>query len=559
MRFKKSASVLLSAALVLGVYSANPISSEAAATEQVLAGSNRHSTAVQVSQKGWSSSENVVLVNDSAIADALAATPLAEELNAPILLTGKNKLNSTTKSEIERLGATNIYLIGGESVLSDDLSAEISGRTYRIAGSSRETTALAIAKKINELNPVKTIAVVNGNTGLADAVSIASVAAEKDMAIILSNPKSGVALSKEFIYSNGIEKSYVIGGDKAVPNYVMSSLPGAERVSGSNRNDTNAKVIEKFYPSNSLNNIYVAKNGSKNTGQLIDALAVGVLAAKNSSPVLIVSNSLSSSQRNVVGSKEIGIVTRVGGNGNESAFEEVKELQGIKPAELKLPSEMLCSWYFKYKQYNPDTGLTNPFYTYNESFKFTEDYYYISGYKLKYKVTKIDGNQFYVNIYNPEEWGGGISKDKYILDGNSLQYYYYDDYHGSYHQDATHCKGITLPNHLYKEFYRDDNPCMYIDGSDITIFGKSYKYETIVLHNSVYNEHIIRAVDNGKVIYFDIGQWGNKVAISYAYENKYNHLFPFKTNWKSIATFSSMPFSSEILGDIENLLPGMEV
>ena len=37
MRFKKSASVLLSAALVLGVYSANPISSEAAATEQVLA------------------------------------------------------------------------------------------------------------------------------------------------------------------------------------------------------------------------------------------------------------------------------------------------------------------------------------------------------------------------------------------------------------------------------------------------------------------------------------------------------------------------------------------
>lgn len=559
MRFKKSASVILSAALVLGVYSANPTLSEAAATEQVLAGLNRHSTAVQISQKGWNYAENVVLVNDSAIADALAATPLAEELNAPILLTGKNKLNSTTKSEIERLGAKNIYLIGGKSVLSDNLSNEISGKIYRISGSSRETTALAIAKKINELNPVKTIAVVNGTTGLADAVSIASVAAEKDMAIILSNPKSGVTLSKEFINSNLIEKSYVIGGDKAVPNYVMSSLPRAERVSGSNRNDTNAKVIEKFYPSNSLNNIYVAKNGSNNTGQLIDALAVGVLAAKNSSPVLIVSNSLSSIQRNIIGNKKISIVTRVGGNGNESAFEEVKELQGIKPAELKLPSEMLCSWYFKYKQSDPDSGETNPFYTYNESFKFTEDYYYSSGYKLKYKVTKIDGNQFYVDIYNPKEWGGGISKEKYILDGNSLKYYYYDSYHGSYHQDATHYKGMTLPNYFYKEFYRDDNPCMYIDADTIEIFGKSYKYETVVLHNSVYNEHIIRAVDNGKVIYFDISQWGNKVAISYAYENKYNHLFPFKTNWKSIATFSTSPLSSEILGDIENLLPGMEV
>lgn len=60
----------------------------------------------------------------------------------------------------------------------------------------------------------------------------------------------------------------------------MSSLPGAERVSGSNRNDTNAKVIEKFYTSSSLNNIYVAKNGSGNTGQLIDALAVGDLLLK---------------------------------------------------------------------------------------------------------------------------------------------------------------------------------------------------------------------------------------------------------------------------------------
>lgn len=67
-----------------------------------------------------------------------------------------------------------------------------------------------------------------------------------------------------------------------------------------------------------------------NTGQLIDALAVGVLAAKNSSPVLIVSNSLSTSQRNVVRSKEIGIVTRVGGNGNENTFEEVKELHGME-------------------------------------------------------------------------------------------------------------------------------------------------------------------------------------------------------------------------------------
>ena len=551
MRFKKSASVLLSAALVLGVYSANPISSEAAATEQVLAGSNRHSTAVQVSQKGWSSAENVVLVNDSAIADALAATPLAEELNAPILLTGKNKLNSTTKSEIERLGAQNIYLIGGESVLSDNLSAEISGRTYRISGSSREKTALAIAKKINELNPVKTIAVVNGTTGLADAVSIASVAAEKNMAIILSNPKSGISASKDFINSIGVEKSYVIGGDKAVSDYVMSSLPGAERVSGSNRNDTNANVIEKFYTSSSLNNIYVAKNGSGNTGQLIDALAVGVLAAKNSSPVLIVSNSLSASQRNVVRSKEIGIVTRVGGNGNESAFEEVKELQGIKPSELKLPSEMLCSWYIKYRSSDVK------FDSYKKFFEF-KDGYRIDGSNntIKYKVVKISGNEYYLDFYYPENMGG-TQRAKYVLNGNTLTYYF--EYNGEYVEDVTFYKGITPPDYLYRDYYRDDDACLNVDYDTIKIFGKEYDYDLSAYRYPGYNDFIFESSDNGEKLYFYFHQWGNKVGIYYVSANNYNSYKPEDSDWNTIAIFSTSPLSSEILGDIENLLPGMEV
>lgn len=551
MRFKKSASVLLSAALVLGVYSANPISSEAAATEQVLAGSNRHSTAVQVSQKGWSSAENVVLVNDSAIADALAATPLAEELNAPILLTGKNKLNSTTKSEIERLGAQNIYLIGGESVLSDNLSAEISGRTYRISGSSREKTALAIAKKINELNPVKTIAVVNGTTGLADAVSIASVAAEKDMAIILSNPKSGISASKDFINSTGIEKSYVIGGDKAVSDYVMSSLPGAERVSGSNRNDTNAKVIENFYTSNSLNNIYVAKNGSGNTGQLIDALAVGVLAAKNSSPVLIVSNSLSSSQRNVVGSKEIGIVTRVGGNGNESAFEEVKELQGIKPAELKLPTNALTTWYIKYKG-TGENGNKNNYYSYGDYYRISTNY--IKGYDdpIKYKVTKIENNTYYLDFYYHHEYGDGLEKHKFIFNGNTLLDYIYKN--GKYISNITLYKNITIPDYAYRDYYRDDDICLSIDENYMTIFGFKFKYELTDYRYPYYNDFIVKTVGHNPPLYLYMHQWGNKAEICFATADDYEN--SADNPWVPIATFSTSPLSTEILGDVNEIPPG---
>lgn len=371
------------------------------------------------------------------------------------------------------------------------------------------------------------------------------------MAIILSNPKSGVSLSKEFIYSNGIEKSYVIGGDKAVPNYVMSSLPGAERVSGSNRNDTNAKVIENFYTSNSLNNIYVAKNGSGNTGQLIDALAVGVLAAKNSSPVLIVSNSLSASQRNVVRSKEIDIVTRVGGNGNESAFEEVKELQGIKPAELKLPSEMLCSWYIKYR--SSDVS----FYSYKKSLEFKDGYMIDNSNKtIRYKVVKISGNEYYLDFYYPEEMGG-TQREKYVLNGNALTYYF--EYNGKYVEDVTLYRGITPPDYLYRGYYRDDNICMSIDRDTIKIFGKEYNYDLSAYRYPGYNDFIFESSDNGEKLYFYFHQWGNKVGIYYVSANNYNSYKPEDSDWNTIAIFSTSPLSSEILGDIENLLPGMEV
>ena len=483
--------------------------------------------------------------------DALAATPLAEELNAPILLTGKNKLNSTTKSEIERLGAQNIYLIGGESVLSDNLSAEISGRTYRISGSSREKTALAIAKKINELNPVKTIAVVNGTTGLADAVSIASVAAEKDMAIILSNPKSGISASKDFINSTGIEKSYVIGGDKAVSDYVMSSLPGAERVSGSNRNDTNAKVIEKFYTSSSLNNIYVAKNGSGNAGQLIDALAVGVLAAKNSSPVLIVSNSLSASQRNVVRSKEIGIVTRVGGNGNESAFEEVKELQGIKPAELKLPTNALTTWYIKYKG-TGENGDKNNYYSYGDYYRISTNY--IKGYDdpIKYKVTKIENNTYYLDFYYHHEYGDGLEKHKFIFNGNTLLDYIYKN--GKYISNITLYKNITIPDYAYRDYYRDDDICLSIDENYMTIFGFKFKYELTDYRYPYYNDFIVKTVGHNPPLYLYMHQWGNKVEICFATADDYEN--SADNPWVPIATFSTSPLSTEILGDVNEIPPG---
>lgn len=281
------------------------------------------------------------IVNDSAIPDALTATPLAFAKNAPILLTGKDGLNKATAEEIKRLDAKDVIMIGGDAVLSSNVEKDLKAlnvKVDRIKGATREETALAIAKRLDGIKDVSEIAVVNGTNGLADAVSVAAAAAERNMPILLANPKKGLAISEKFIKDENINISYIIGGKTVLPDKLVSKLSGKQRIEGLDRKDTNAKVIEKFYTGKELDNVYLAKDGMGDSGQLIDALAVGALAAKNGAPVLIASKKLSEKQIDVINTKRIDTITQVGGNGNEKAFSELKEIE--KEVVIKVKSEL---------------------------------------------------------------------------------------------------------------------------------------------------------------------------------------------------------------------------
>ncbi|MGL6108093.1 N-acetylmuramoyl-L-alanine amidase [Romboutsia sp.] len=296
---------------------------ETSVKQTKLTGNTRYSTAVKVSNRGWSQAENVIIVNSEAMSDALSATPFAKYKDAPILLTETNNLNAETKAEISRLKAKNVFIIGGTGVVNQNVANELKnmGLTVdRISGDDRYETSLAIAKRLRDISE---IAVVNGVTGLPDAVSIAPVAANKNMPIVLASPNEGTKVFDEFIKSSNIKTSYVIGREGAISNEVANKLPNATRLGGIDRNETNSIIIDTFYDQDVLNNVFVAKDGMKNTSDLIDALAVGVLASKEDSPVVIVGNKISDYQKNVLLSKASNEVTQVGGNGNENAFTEL--------------------------------------------------------------------------------------------------------------------------------------------------------------------------------------------------------------------------------------------
>jgi len=292
--------------------------------EEKLIGSTRYETAIKVSKKGWETSDNVILVNGNAISDALAVTPFAKQKGAPILLTDLYKLNEDTKAEIKRLKAKNVFIVGGDGVVSEAILSELKEmgiKVERIAGDTRYETSLAIAK---EMSNVSKIVIVNGLTGLSDATSIAAVAGIENMPILLM-PTGGTNIYDEFIKANNIKKSYVIGEVGVLSKAIENTLPNPERVGGANRNETNARIIEKFYNVQAIDNMFICKDGSNKESELIDALSVGALAAKENSPVVIVSNTLSNSQKEILKSKLPKAMTQIGG-GCEKAFEQIKKL-----------------------------------------------------------------------------------------------------------------------------------------------------------------------------------------------------------------------------------------
>lgn len=306
-----------------------------------LAGQNRYDTAVKVSSDGWTESDTVFLVNGKAIADALTATPLARLKSAPILLTEKDQLNDLTSREINSLKAKNIVIIGGKNSISKDLEDKLvaSGKqVQRISGDDRKDTSKKIAEEVLKIKKVDTISLVNGYKGLADAISFSPVAGEKTIPIILTDNKGLYSMPEDLKDPSKVSKSYIIGGFESVPRSVASNLSSPERVSGINRSDTNAQIIEKFYPAGKLDYVFVSKNGQKNPDELIDGLAVGAYAAKVSSPIVLANGKLSDNQVKALEKKKITNITQVGLGPNSMAVTELLIMQAGSHTDLDTSS-----------------------------------------------------------------------------------------------------------------------------------------------------------------------------------------------------------------------------
>ena len=197
-----------------------------------------------------------------------------------MLLSKTSSLPASTYDEIKRLGAKQVYVLGGETAISKEVLAKLtqSGiKVERISGKDRYETAAKIASKFGKYDT----AVIASGSNFPDALSVSSYAAEQGMPILLTRDKSLPAVTKDALVKAGVDQTYVIGGKVAVNDSVLKAVPNGHRISGSNRYETSV-AISKFF-ADETKSVYVS------TGvNFADALAGGVLAAKEGSGVYIV-------------------------------------------------------------------------------------------------------------------------------------------------------------------------------------------------------------------------------------------------------------------------------
>lgn len=101
------------------------VSANTESTVTRVEGLTRVETSIKVSQEVYadSNAENVVLAGYHGEADALTGTILASEKDAPLLLI--QRFDDSIKTELKRLGAKKIYLLGGEQALITIQSAVV--------------------------------------------------------------------------------------------------------------------------------------------------------------------------------------------------------------------------------------------------------------------------------------------------------------------------------------------------------------------------------------------------------------------------------------------------
>jgi putative cell wall-binding protein len=244
--------------------------------------------------------DTVVVTTGANWPDALGGTALAGAHGAPILLSAAEALPASTAREIDRLGATKVIVLGGESAVGGSVTQRLEdmvgkANVRRLSGTTRYTTASLIAREaVAEQGAAfdGTAFVVTGER-FPDALSAAPLAVGRGWPIYLAS--SGVSALLGALGRDGVTDVIILGGTESVSLAHQEALEqylGSEnvvRIGGSDRYDT-SRLLAKHVTEHRGANWTVPL---LTTGESFpDGLAGGTLPAAADSVMLLTAPNL---------------------------------------------------------------------------------------------------------------------------------------------------------------------------------------------------------------------------------------------------------------------------
>lgn len=281
-------------------------------------GSDRVNTAVTISNKNFNSARNVIVTNAWKPSDALAATALAKSLNAPILYVNKDELPSNTKYEIDRLGAENIYVVGGENSVSENVKSQLYydirsvRNTYRISGENRAGTALELAKEAARYKKGSKAFIVTG-TSDSDCLAVSAASGENSYFMFYVVNGNLDWESRSYIRNN-FNSVFIANGNENINSSIVNDLRNSglrvNQIYGNDSFDLSMKISEnsnEFYTT--LHSVYLTSGRN-----VADGVPGSVLAAKSGMPLMLVDGNNNKNEiANYINKKNVDRVYILGG------------------------------------------------------------------------------------------------------------------------------------------------------------------------------------------------------------------------------------------------------
>lgn len=250
-----------------------------------LSGESRYETAVAVSQRFESGAPVAFVATGADFPDALSAAAAAALSGGPLLLTPSTRLPDVVRTELQRLRPAHIHVVGGTSVVSARVQAELNdiAPTTRLEGSDRYSTGLAI---IGTAFTEADHAIIATGRTFPDALAATGAAGARRAPVLLVDGAGATVrpATLDTLATLGVTSVSIAGGPGAVSDGIQSQLTNAgyavTRYGGASRYDTAALINRSYFPAGSATTTFLT------TGlDFPDALAAAALAGRLAAPL----------------------------------------------------------------------------------------------------------------------------------------------------------------------------------------------------------------------------------------------------------------------------------